>query len=89
MNIITSYLIGWWTGRRIISVYIMILMAALAAQLYIVVYLSNAVYSLRLARDSLCPTCKHLSYDKFETIASNRFDEFFFGGASACRGEEY
>mmetsp|Transcript_33324 Transcript_33324/g.33935 ORF Transcript_33324/g.33935 Transcript_33324/m.33935 type:complete len:334 (-) Transcript_33324:98-1099(-) len=81
---------GYWTGRRIIAIYLCILFAALIGELYVVVYLSSTINSLRLSQDSLkCVNCEVLSYDEFEIAISKRFNDFYFAGIKSCGDSKF
>eukprot|EP01041_Mallomonas_annulata_P012025 gene12025-25193_t len=80
---------GRWTGRRIISVYLLILLLALLAELYVVVTLSATINSLRESKASLCTGCKPLYYDLFEKAISNRFNDFYFASVTTCGDKKF
>lgn len=74
---------GCWTGRKVLAVYVTILIGALAAEIYMAMTVSNTLLSLKSARSSLS-TNTVLDYDAFENALAARFNTFFFGAASVC-----
>jgi hypothetical protein len=74
---------GVWTGRRILIVHIMCVLAAFSTVAYILYYSTDQITSLKSSLSSLNNGIA-LPYDQFETTLSKKFNQFYFGTAAVC-----
>lgn len=74
-----------WTGKRILSLYFIFIAMGLGACCWYLYTSTDEVSSLKSARASL-DTDDVKPYDYFETVLSEKFNQFYFGVESQCGG---
>ena len=75
--------LGYWTGKRVVFTFLVLSIALFFASGVILYRLTNESTSLLYAKNSISSD-NPLPYDNFEIAMSNKFNEFYFGVASAC-----
>lgn len=82
------FLLGFWTGRKIVGIYLCLLVGMLIAEIYLLSMSLSAVQDFEATYNSLtAPVPMSPPYVRFEQTISEKFNEFFFGAASSCSGE--
>lgn len=79
---------GFFTGRNILLIYQLILIGTLIAELYVVAQLTSTCNILQEASDNLSAG-EPSEFGQFESILSERFNEFYFSAVDTCTDAKY
>lgn len=74
---------GVWTGKRILSIYLLCNVAAFLSLAFMLYFTTDQVTSLKFTRAELLDGVD-VAYDGFEDFISLKFNEFFFGVSAEC-----
>jgi hypothetical protein len=85
--IIILFMPGCWTGRRILALYQLALLATIIGDIWMVTKLVIIVRDLETSYDNLKHTDDFLDYSFIEVGVADRFNEFFFSAAATCTGQ--
>jgi len=81
---------GFWTGRKMVFIYMVLLVGILVALIYLLSFSLTVVqsfqqnYDILIADPSATPP-----YASIETTIAGKFNTFFFGAASSCSASLY
>jgi hypothetical protein len=82
-------ILGFWSGRRILFIYEVVLAAALVGVVYSIFISLIAINSFKETNNSL-KAGNIPSYTSTEQYFANKFNAFFFGAAyGTCSGKYY
>ncbi|CAE7669480.1 unnamed protein product [Symbiodinium microadriaticum] len=78
-----------WTGRRILALYQLSLLATIIGNLWMVTKLIILVRGLDATYSDLTSADDTVDYGRFEEAVADRFNEFFFSAAATCTDSKY
>lgn len=74
---------GFWTGRKILTIYQVVLVASLAAEGYMLSISLNTIKEFKVAYASLTNGV-YIPYAAMEEHVAEKFNMFFFGATTGC-----
>lgn len=79
---------GFWTGRKIMAIHTAMMIAALVGEIYLLEVSLSATQQYQNVYDQLVlDSSVQPAYVTFESLISDKFNNFFFGAASRCQSK--
>ncbi len=79
---------GFWTGRKIVALHLIVLIIILAGEIYLLkISLSTSEQFLDIYNSLAADPGNPPAYADFEKLLAEKFNRFFFGAASECKSK--